>query len=116
MPAVLRHPDLRGAIDRALAQGVAQIAELSLPVPVPRDVHATVVPMDPPLADGGRAVVLLNLSTTPQTISVSWEELGYPAALKAPVRDLWSGASAEASGGYSAVVAPHAVVMVKIGA
>ena len=69
-----------------------------------------------PLKGGGRAVVLLNLSTTPQTISVSWEELGYPAALKAPVRDLWSGASAEASGGYSAVVAPHAVVMVKIGA
>ena len=68
MPAVLRHPDLRGAIDRALAQGVAQIAELSLPVPVPRDVHATVVPMDPPLADGGRAVVLLSDRTRERAV------------------------------------------------
>ncbi len=60
MPAVLRHPGLRGAIERAFADGKVQTAELSLPVPVPRDVHATVVPMDPPLADGGRAVVVLS--------------------------------------------------------
>lgn len=60
MQAVLRHPGLRGAIDRAFAQGTAQTAELSLPVPVQRDVHTTVIPMDPPLADGGRAVVVLS--------------------------------------------------------
>ena len=29
-------------------------------MPVPRDVHAAVVPMDPPLADGGRAVLVLS--------------------------------------------------------
>ncbi len=44
--AVLRHPGLRGAIDRVLATGTAQGtsegADLSLPVPVPREVHATV--------------------------------------------------------------------------
>ncbi len=42
MPAVLRHPGLRGAIDRALAAGTPQTADLSLPVPVAREVHATV--------------------------------------------------------------------------
>ena len=60
MPAVLRHPDLRAAIDRAFASGTTQTAEVTLPVPVPREVHATVVPMDPPIADGGRAVVVLS--------------------------------------------------------
>ena len=60
MPAVLRHPDLRAAIDRAFASGTTQTAEVTLPVPVPREVHAAVVPMDPPIADGGRAVVVLS--------------------------------------------------------
>src|SRR5271167_3930326 len=58
MSAVLRHPGLHGAIDRALtpgttqgtAQGTVQTADLSLPAPVARELHATVVPMDPPLA------------------------------------------------------------------
>ena len=60
MPAVLRHPSLREPIGRALRLGETQTAELSLPVPVPRQVQATVVPMDPPLADGGRAVIVLS--------------------------------------------------------
>jgi two-component system phosphate regulon sensor histidine kinase PhoR len=60
MPAVLRHPELRAAIDRAFASGTSKTAEVTLPVPVPREVHATVVPMDPPIADGGRAVVVLS--------------------------------------------------------
>ena len=60
LPAVLRSPELRTAIDRALTENAIQAAELSLPVPVPRDVRAVVVPMDPPLADGGRAVVILS--------------------------------------------------------
>ncbi|HTI83938.1 MAG TPA: two-component sensor histidine kinase, partial [Acetobacteraceae bacterium] len=54
--AVLRHPQLRAAIDRAFASGVTEVAEVALRVPVPREVHAAVVPMDPPIADGGRAV------------------------------------------------------------
>ncbi len=58
--AVLRHPGLHGAIERAFAQGTPQTAEVTLPVPVPRDVNAAVVPMDPPLADGGQAVVVLS--------------------------------------------------------
>ena len=60
LPAVLRSPELRTAIDLALRENAIQAAELSLPVPVPRDVRAVVVPMDPPLADGGRAVVILS--------------------------------------------------------
>ena len=40
--AVLRHPGLRGAIDRVISSGAAQAADLSLPVPVTREVHATV--------------------------------------------------------------------------
>jgi two-component system phosphate regulon sensor histidine kinase PhoR len=64
IPAVLRHPGLRAAIDRAFAQGTVQgtvqSAELSLPAPVARELLATVVPMDPPLADGGHIVVVLS--------------------------------------------------------
>ena len=60
MAAVLRHPDLRGAIDRTFASGTVQTADLTVPVPVERDVHAAVVPMDQPLADGGRAIVVLS--------------------------------------------------------
>ncbi len=59
--AVLRHPDLRVAIDRALADATQpRTAELSIPVPVPREVQATVLVIDPPLADGGRAIVMLS--------------------------------------------------------
>jgi two-component system phosphate regulon sensor histidine kinase PhoR len=60
MPAVLRHPDLRAAIDRAFASGETETAEVTLPAPVPREVHAAVVPMEPPMADGGQAVVVLS--------------------------------------------------------
>jgi two-component system, OmpR family, phosphate regulon sensor histidine kinase PhoR len=68
MPAVLRHPDLRGAIERAFASGVPHRAELSLPVPIPRDLQATVVPLDPPVAGGGRALVLLSDRTRERAV------------------------------------------------
>ena len=62
LAAVLRHPDLRGAIDRALAPGEtrAQTASVSVPVPVPRDVQATVVALTSPLAGGRGALVVLS--------------------------------------------------------
>jgi len=66
--AVLRHPGLRGAIDRAFATGDAQSVELSRPVPVPREVLATVVPLDPPLADGGCAIVVLSDRTRERAV------------------------------------------------
>ncbi|MDB5369476.1 MAG: two-component sensor histidine kinase [Roseomonas sp.] len=57
--ALLRHPALAGAVDRALAEGVAQTVDLVLPVPIARELAAQVIPLDPPLADGGRLVVQL---------------------------------------------------------
>lgn len=60
IPAVLRHPDLRTAIDRAYGQRNAQTASFALPVPMPREVAATIIYMDPPLADGGRAIAVLS--------------------------------------------------------
>ena len=69
--AVLRNPGLRAAIDRAFgppsgmaesgaAFGGPHTAAITLPVPVARDVDAVVIPMDPPLSDGGCAVVVLS--------------------------------------------------------
>lgn len=57
--AFLRHPIIAGAVDRALAEGVAQSAEAVLPVPVARDLSTQVIPLDPPLSDGGRLLVVL---------------------------------------------------------
>ena len=68
MPAVLRHPELRAAIDRAFTSGATATADMTLPVPVPREVHAAVVPMDPPIADGGRAVVVLSDRTRERAV------------------------------------------------
>jgi two-component system phosphate regulon sensor histidine kinase PhoR len=68
MPSVLRHPDLRAAIDRAFTSGLNQTADVSLPVPVPRELHAAVVPMDPPIADGGCAILVLSDRTRERAV------------------------------------------------
>ena len=68
MAAVLRHPGLRAAIDRAIAQGEVQAAELSLPVPVSREVYATVMALRSPLADGGRIVAVLSDRTRERAV------------------------------------------------
>lgn len=83
LPAVLRHPDLRAAIDRAAAQALsgqpranephtaqprtAQTAELIVPVPVPRELHGAVTAIDPPLADGGVILAVLSDRTRERT-------------------------------------------------
>lgn len=62
LASLLRHPGLLGALDRAFADaagGGVESVELSLPVPVPRDVFATVVVFDPPLPEGERALLML---------------------------------------------------------
>jgi two-component system phosphate regulon sensor histidine kinase PhoR len=66
--AVLRHPGLRSAIERALTTNTAQSAEIGLRVPMSRDVYATVVPMGPPLADGGLALVVLSDRTRERVV------------------------------------------------
>ncbi len=68
MAALLRHPGVRGAIDRALATGLPQTAEIGLPATVTRDLYATVVPMEPPLADGGEALIVLSDRTRERVI------------------------------------------------
>ncbi len=67
------------------------------------------------LADGSRAVVLLNRSEQPHEISVKWTELGYPEKLTATVHDLWAHKDiAKGARSYSATVAPHGVSFVTI--
>jgi alpha-galactosidase len=67
------------------------------------------------LADGGRAVVLLNRSANPLSIGAAWTDIGYPSGLRATVRDLWSGKEVkDQSGNYVAQVPSHGVVMVTV--
>lgn len=64
LPAVLRHPELRGALDQAIGDDDTHAVEISVGGPIERELRATVVPMNPPLQDGGRAVVVLSDRTT----------------------------------------------------
>jgi len=67
------------------------------------------------MQDGSRAVVLLNRAVTEKEIGFSWENLGYPNHLSASVRDLWKSKDlGQSKGKFSAIVAPHSVVMLKV--
>jgi alpha-galactosidase len=69
-----------------------------------------------PLADGGRAVLFLNRGREPADISIDWIALGYPLALRATVRDLWSDKPLpSATGRITANVKPHAVALYRLG-
>ena len=68
-----------------------------------------------PLSGGRRAVLLFNRGKQPVEIGFDWEKLGYPAKLKARMRDLWAHNDlASRAGSYSATVQPHAVHMVLV--
>ncbi|KQV62200.1 MULTISPECIES: glycoside hydrolase family 27 protein [unclassified Caulobacter] len=68
-----------------------------------------------PLADGGRAVILFNRGAEAKSIAVDWTELGYPAGLRARVRDLWAGKDLGPMKERFAATAPsHGVVMVTV--
>lgn len=68
-----------------------------------------------PLSGGARAVLLFNRGDTPQEIAFTWEQLGYPAKLKARLRDLWQHRDLRpATARHAATVAPHGVVMLKV--
>jgi alpha-galactosidase len=67
------------------------------------------------MKDGSRAVVLFNRSKSDSPVSVTWTEIGYPAHLKAKVRDLWQKKDlGKFTGSYNAQVPSHGVVMVRI--
>ncbi|MBR0652432.1 PAS domain-containing protein [Roseomonas terrae] len=68
MAVLLRHPAVAEALDRAMATGRPAIADLALPVPMPRDLVAQAIPLDPPLADGGRILVLLSDRTRERAV------------------------------------------------
>jgi alpha-galactosidase len=68
-----------------------------------------------PLSGGRRAILFFNRGTSPKPISIDWEKLGYPAGLKAQVRDLWAHkALPAAAGSVGATVQPHDVVMLLV--
>ena len=67
------------------------------------------------LKDGSRGVVLFNRSSSAKEISVSWEEIGYTKNVNAYVRDLWMKKNLGVfKGTFTAEVASHGVVMIKI--
>ena len=106
MPAVLRHPQLRAAIDRAMALGpeaAPQLADLRVPVPVERDVQAMVVALDSPLSGGPGVLAVLSDRTRERAVermradfvaNASHELrtplaslIGFIATLRGPARD-----------------------------
>ncbi len=68
------------------------------------------------LADGGRAVLLLNRGATAAPIRFSMAEVGYPAALTMHARDLWSGVEVgTVHGSYTVPAVPsHGVVVLRL--
>jgi len=67
------------------------------------------------LADGSRAVALLNRGTQAAEISVHWPEIGYTSSIQATVRDLWQHRNVDrVRGGYATTVPAHRAVMLKI--
>jgi alpha-galactosidase len=70
---------------------------------------------DRQLADGSRAVALLNRGNALSEMSVNWQQLGYPEHLSATVRDLWAKSElGRRTGSFTASVPAHGVVVVKI--
>jgi len=67
------------------------------------------------LADGSRAVALLNRGATEQKMSINWPDIGYPEHLSANVRDLWAKKGlGKMTGSFSSVVPSHSAVMIRI--
>src|SRR6266566_3763042 len=64
------------------------------------------------LKNGDRAVILLNRGSSPHEITVTWEQIGYPAHVSAAVRDLWTHKDlGKFTGKFSAPVVSHGGVM-----
>jgi alpha-galactosidase len=67
------------------------------------------------MQDGSRTVLLLNRAAAEKEIGFSWESIGYPSHLTAGVRDLWQAKDlGQFKEKFSAPVAPHSVVMVRV--
>jgi alpha-galactosidase len=67
------------------------------------------------LKDGSRAVVLFNRGESDADISLTWEDLGYPAHLSAAVSDLWAKKDlGKSTGSFTAKVPSHGVAMFRV--
>jgi two-component system phosphate regulon sensor histidine kinase PhoR len=126
--SVLRHPALRAAIDRALAPGqqnAVQTAELSLPVPVAREILAMVVGLSTKLADGGTLLAVLADRTHERAVEKTRADfvanashelrtplasvIGFIATLRGPARD-----DSEAQARFLAIMAEQAERMNRV--
>lgn len=68
-----------------------------------------------PLSGGARALLLFNRGDQARTIRATADQLGYPPALRAKVRDLWAHKDLPRwTGAFEANVDPHSVVMLKV--
>ncbi len=67
------------------------------------------------LANGGRAVALVNRGAAAAKITAMWEDVGYPSTLAAAVRDLWAAKDeGRRTASYSAEVPSHGVILVTV--
>jgi alpha-galactosidase len=66
-----------------------------------------------PLADGGRAVALLNRGESASIVSASWGDVGL-AGPPAAVRDLWAHENRAVGARLEATVEPHGVAMFRV--
>jgi alpha-galactosidase len=65
------------------------------------------------LEDGAKAVGLFNVGNEPNTVKVTWEQLGISG--KQTVRDLWRQKTIGTyKDGFEAMVRPHGVVLVRV--
>jgi len=67
-----------------------------------------------PLANGDRAVALLNRGTSPLTITTSTDALGLAHASAYTLNNLWTHQSTETAGQISATVAPQSAVLYRV--
>ncbi|MBS7810362.1 ATP-binding protein [Roseococcus pinisoli] len=66
--ALLRHPLMAAALDHALADDRPQATELALPGALTRELSAQVLALNPPLADGGKLLVVLTDRTAARAV------------------------------------------------
>ncbi|MFA5889832.1 MAG: glycoside hydrolase family 27 protein [Actinomycetota bacterium] len=68
------------------------------------------------LADGGRAVVLLNRGAAAAEMSVTAAQLGLGPAASYHVHDLWAGTASGVEGAITVTVEPHGAAMFRVNA
>jgi alpha-galactosidase len=67
-----------------------------------------------PLANGDRAVMLLNRGDSPATISTTAHDTGLPSAGAYAVRDLWAHSTTESAGVIAASVPAHSAMLYRV--